>query len=259
MTVSVVIRNRNESDHLRRVLARIAEQRMRPLEVIVVDNESTDDSRKWIAEAGAQLVHLPAGEFTYGRSTNLGFSHCSGDLMLLLSAHSLPVGRYFLDSVVEPFEDPRVAAVRIPIAANTAELQNLEKLAPLDANSPAKDIFARGPVASGSVVRRSVWLGCKVDEKLSAAEDKEWAMRVLRSGDYIMPVAHACYSYTRHFTPDAFLRKIKKEELAGFQAAGLATPASLKDLVKSTLVAPRDVMHKVRFNTEMYLLRRRLK
>ncbi|MFN7921734.1 MAG: glycosyltransferase family A protein [Bryobacteraceae bacterium] len=258
-SVSVVIRNRNEGEHLRRLLERMKIWRTQPLEVVVVDNASTDDSRKIIEDMGARLVHLPEGQFTYGRATNLGFEHARGELVLMLSSHTVPLGRYFLEEVTEPFADPRVAAVRIPIAANTAELLKLGQIAPLDQSSAVKDVFARGPVASGSVIRRSVWLEHKVDEKLLAAEDKEWAMRVLATGKWIMPVVPAAYAYTKRFVGDAYLNKIRKEERAGFEIAGLRTPHSFVDLVKSVLVMPRDSWRQAREKIALHRFRAGLK
>jgi glycosyltransferase involved in cell wall biosynthesis len=255
-TVSVVIRNRNEAVHLERVLRRLQEQRTPPLEVVVVDNDSTDGSRDLIRQYGARLVHLPAGQFTYGKATNLGFEHARGELVLMLSAHSVPIGTFFMDEVTAPFADARVAAVRIPIAANTAELRNFSKFAPLDQTSTLQEIYARGPVASGSVIRRSIWLRHRVDETLEAAEDKEWASRVLAEGGWIMPVANACYAYTKAFTHTGYLNKIRKEERAGARAAGLIPETDLPTLVKSTIVAFREAIWKVYSDWSLFYFRR---
>jgi GT2 family glycosyltransferase len=257
-SVSVLIRNRNEAADLKRVLARLREQHWDRLEIVVVDNESTDDSRRYIAEFGCKLVHLPAGKFTYGRATNLGMEHCSGDLVMMLSAHSLPIGRYFVADATTPFSDPRVAAVRIPIASNTSELRSLSNAAPLTSASSAEEVFRRGPVASGSVIRRSVWLENRFDEALGGAEDKEWALRVLKSGNCIMPVVNAAYSYTRSFDQVGWIKKIVREETAGFEAANLQPKASLKNAVMSILAAQRDVFRKARTEAQLYMFRRRL-
>ncbi len=256
--VSVLIRNRNEAVDLRRLLLRLREQQAQNLEIVVVDNESTDESRQHIESFGCRLVDLPAGQFTYGRATNLGLEHCSGDLVVTLSSHSLPLGRFFIDEVTAPFSDPRVAAVRIPIAANTAELKNIGTFAPLDSKSGVQEVFRRGPVASGSVIRRSIWLTYRFDETLPGAEDKEWAFRVLGAGDYVMPVANAAYCYTRSFPPEKWVQKMRREETAGLQAAGIRPRPSLKDTVFSILAAQRDVFRKALVEAELYWFRTRL-
>ncbi len=259
-TVSVVIRNRNEAEQLRGVLTRLRAQRTQPLEIIVVDNESTDDSRDVIRDFNATLVSLPLGQFTYGRATNLGFEHSRGDLVLMLSSHSFPVGTYFLDEVTAPFSDLRVAAVRIPIAGNSLELRNVVgRLSPLDRNSTAKDVFGRGPAASGSVIRRSVWERVRVDELLEAAEDKEWAMRVLRESDWTIPTVNACYVYAKTYTSETWLKKLLREERAGFFAAGLKREVDWIHVAKTVLAGMRDVWRRARTESALNFFRRGLR
>lgn len=107
-SVSVLIRNRNEAGALRIVLERLKIQYVQPGEIVIVDNESTDESREVAASFQCRVIHLPAGEFTYGRASNLGFENCSGDLVLMLSAHALPIGSHFIEDVTAAFSDPKV-------------------------------------------------------------------------------------------------------------------------------------------------------
>lgn len=258
-TVSVLIRNRNEADNLRRVLARLRQQYTQPCEIVVVDNDSEDESRRCINDFGATLVHLPKQAFSYGRATNVGFEHCSGDLVLMLSSHSLPIGKHFVDDVCEPFSDPQTAAVRIPIAANSSELRNLDAQVPLNSTSSPEEVFRRGPVASGCVIRRAIWLEHPVNEHLRAAEDKEWALRVLRSGPYTMSVANAAYCYLRPFSTAAWLKKIRREETAGFEAAGILPKASLKDLIQTAAAAQLESFRKIRIECGLYGFRKSLR
>jgi rhamnosyltransferase len=255
--VSVLIRNRNEGEHLYRLLTRLRQQHGKILEIVVVDNESTDASRHYAQEFGCRLVDLPAKDFTYGRATNLGIEACKGDLVLMLSAHSLPLGNYFINEVTPPFSNPEVAAVRIPIAANTRELGGIVP-PPLNAESSIEEIFRRGPVASGCVIRRNVWLQHRFDETLGAAEDKEWAARVLRSGNYIMPAVQAAYCYNRSFGELSWIQKLEREETAGLIAGNIKPRVSLKTTVFSILAAQRDAMRKARLEAHLYFFRTRL-
>jgi rhamnosyltransferase len=257
IAVSVLIRNRNEGEHLYRLLTRLRQQHSEILEIVVVDNDSTDTSRHYAQEFGCRLVDLPAKDFTYGRATNLGIEACKGDLVLMLSSHSLPLGNYFINEVTPPFSNPEVAAVRIPIAANTRELGG-NVAPPLNAESSIEEIFRRGPVASGCVIRRNVWLQHRFDETLGAAEDKEWAARVLRSGKYIMPAVQAAYCYNRSFGELSWIQKLEREETAGFIAGNIKPKVSLKTTVFSILAAQRDAMRKARLEAHLYFFRTRL-
>jgi hypothetical protein len=98
-----------------------------------------------------------------------------------------------------------------------------------------------------------------VDESLQAAEDKEWAqLRVLSQGKWIMPTVNACYVYTKVFSHNSYLAKIRREERAGFQTAGLRQHADTKILLKSTVVAFRDVLLKVHYHWSIFNHRRGL-
>src|ERR1019366_10558958 len=95
-SISVVIRVRNEGPALRTVLCALEAQDVKPLEIVVVDNASTDDSRIAAQQHGAKIVEMPQGEFTYGRGLNMGIREAKGEFICILSAHSLPIGRDFL-------------------------------------------------------------------------------------------------------------------------------------------------------------------
>lgn len=91
LTVSIVIPAYNEENHLRICLQAIARQTVRPLEVIVVDNNSNDATAA-IARAFpfVRVVHEKRRGVMYAR--DLGFTVARGDI----------IGRLDADSVVEP-------------------------------------------------------------------------------------------------------------------------------------------------------------
>jgi glycosyltransferase involved in cell wall biosynthesis len=109
--VSVLIRVRNEERALRGLLECLRMQKLdRPFEVVVIDNESEDESAKVARRMGARVFTLPRSLFTYGRAINSGVRLCRGDLIALLSAHSWPQGEDWLSRMVECVEEGGVAA-----------------------------------------------------------------------------------------------------------------------------------------------------
>ncbi|MGO1335796.1 MAG: glycosyltransferase family 2 protein [Cellulosimicrobium funkei] len=87
-TVSVVVPVRDDAAALDRCLARIARQTVAPLEVVVVDNASRDDSalvaRRWGAVVvREERVGIPAAAAT-------GYDAARGDVIARLDADSLP-------------------------------------------------------------------------------------------------------------------------------------------------------------------------
>ncbi|HLK25619.1 MAG TPA: glycosyltransferase family 2 protein [Caulobacteraceae bacterium] len=91
MTLSVVIRSRDEADRLRLVLASLARQRGLS-EVVVVDDGSTDHTQAVLAEAASvlPLVAIRHAD-SRGRSaaSNGGAAAASGDVLLFLDGDTL--------------------------------------------------------------------------------------------------------------------------------------------------------------------------
>jgi glycosyltransferase involved in cell wall biosynthesis len=85
--VSVVIPSFNDAVLLRGCLAALAVQTRPADEIVVVDNDSTDDTAEVAARAGARVVREPIrGIFP---ATAAGFDAASGDLLLRLDADSI--------------------------------------------------------------------------------------------------------------------------------------------------------------------------
>jgi rhamnosyltransferase len=218
--VSVIIRNRNEGNHLHHVLKALSVQIGPPLEVIVVDNASTDDSVKIAQDFGATVVHLPKDKFSYGRGLNVGLRVATGDVCVILSAHSIPVGKGFITSCLTPFSDAAISAARCVYATKSSDLIRWTCPETLDHSASLQDIISKGPLASGCVVRRSVWLKTPFDEDVDAAEDKLWAAAILKLGYKIVSPCDAFYVYTKPQSQAQLVRKNYRELRAIFGATG---------------------------------------
>lgn len=87
--VSIIIPARNEEKNLSRLLASIQATRSSAVEVIVVDDGSTDATAKVAADAGATVLHgvaLPAGWTGKTWACAQGAEAAEGDLLLFLDA-----------------------------------------------------------------------------------------------------------------------------------------------------------------------------
>ena len=82
--VSVVIPNWNRSALLKKLLEDLAAQDLRPDEVIVVDNGSTDDSVSMARAAGATVIELSANK-GFSKAVNRGIERCQGDWIAILN------------------------------------------------------------------------------------------------------------------------------------------------------------------------------
>jgi rhamnosyltransferase len=91
------------------LLEGIRQQTIGDVEVILVDSGSTDGTVS-IAEAfGARIVRIPSAEFTFGRSLNFGVREATREFVVIASAHVYPVYPDWIESLLRPFEDERVA------------------------------------------------------------------------------------------------------------------------------------------------------
>lgn len=237
LPASVVIRNRNERKYLEPLLRALSLQTVRP-EVVVVDNESTDGSAEMAAASGAKLVHLAKSEFTYGRAINIGVANASAEIIVMLSAHSLPLGEHFIESCLGPFADERVAAVR---CLRVEHLQ--EWLSPVVQEGPValEDFSWCWTENNGCAFRKSVWRQFPFDEQIEYAEDRLWCYHVLNAG-YRILTANAWYHYfkTERFWPS--LRSYRRQVTAFYRMSGQALPLGV-GLRQILLVAPSRAVH----------------
>jgi rhamnosyltransferase len=112
-TVSIVIRNRNEGRELRNLLSLLTQQEYPSdrVEIVVVDNESDDDSVQVAREFNARVINLPYEEFTFAHAANLGCQNATGELLVFFSSHSIPMSNKLLAHGVRHFVDPKVVGV----------------------------------------------------------------------------------------------------------------------------------------------------
>ena len=113
--LSVIINNYNYERFLRSALESARSQSYSNLEVVVVDDGSTDQSREILAAEGgdASLIFKPNGG--QASAFNAGFAHSTGDIVIFLDADDvlLPGAA---QSVVEAFERaPGAAKVHYPL------------------------------------------------------------------------------------------------------------------------------------------------
>jgi glycosyltransferase involved in cell wall biosynthesis len=194
---SVIIRVRNAEKDLRNCL-QLLRQQLLPrdvvLEIVVVDNESADNSVLVAKEYGARVVFLPVAEFTWGRALNRGIAASTGEIVLLLSADAHPANSSWIIEMANSLNEPNVAAVygrQIPRAdAPIDEIVRLRKYFP-----PRSVIFNRHSLECGeediiasnacAAFHKRIWEAYPFDENVYGAEERIWIQYILTSGDQI--------------------------------------------------------------------------
>ncbi|WP_445148477.1 glycosyltransferase family 2 protein [Baekduia sp. Peel2402] len=187
------------------------------LEIVAVDSASTDESRDVLAEFDATIIGIDPADFDHGLTRNLAAQHASGDVLVLLTHNTRPLGNRWLAPLVAALDDdPTVAGACSRVTPH-----------------PDADLLARrdGELdPSGSSVRSvkriddyGRWAGASPEERrllanfhtVAAAlraehvrrlpfravraigEDLLWAQEVLESGLALVhePASHALHSH----------------------------------------------------------------
>ena len=247
MNCSLVIRAYNESAHLGRLLEGINHQTVKDVEVILVDSGSTDSTVS-IAEAfGAKVVHIRPEEFTFGWSLNRGIEKATGDFVVIASAHVYPVYPDWLESLLHPFEDEKVALAygkqRGPESAKFSEQQVFHQWYP-DASQP------RQPTAfcnnANAAIRKSLWERNPYDESLTGLEDLAWAKWAKEQGGEIAYVAEAEIVHVHNETPGGVFNRYRREAMA-FKQIHPEAHFNLYDFVRLTTTnIASDIWHAAR-------------
>jgi glycosyltransferase involved in cell wall biosynthesis len=107
-SVSVVIPVRDDAAELAECLRLLAAQELAPLEVVVVDNGSTDDSAALARQHGARVVAEPRVGIPSAAAA--GYDAARGEVIARLDADSRP-GPDWVAQVARATADPRVDAV----------------------------------------------------------------------------------------------------------------------------------------------------
>src|ERR1700690_3362282 len=165
MNCSIIIRAYNEASHLPRLLEGINHQSIKDVEVILVDSGSTDATASIAASFGAQIARIASDEFTFGSSLNLGIQIAKHELIVIASAHVYPVYPDWLECLLRPFDEKRVAVVygkqRGTSNSRFSEQQIFQQWFPEADATRQPSPFCNN---ANAAIRRSIWEQHPYDE-----------------------------------------------------------------------------------------------
>lgn len=215
MSCSIVIRAYNEEKHIGRLLEGIRHQTLKDVEIILVDSGSTDNTVSIAESFDVRIVKIAPDEFTFGRSLNFGIRAASHALIVIASAHVYPVYHDWLESLLRPFEDERVALTygkqRGPEYAKYSEQQIFYQWYP-DLSKPKQDTaFCNN---ANAAIRRHLWEKYKYDETLTGLEDIAWAKWAKEQGYEIAYVADGEVVHVHNETPRGVFNRSRREAMA---------------------------------------------
>ena len=235
MLVSVLIRNLNEADALNICLKALQLQKVNfNFEIVIVDNESDDDSIAIASSYGCRVITMPRNTFTYGRAINMGMENCKGDYVLLLSSHVFLLNDNFLEEAVKHFEHKKIAGLRFTSANSYGSVGSslLYGAKSISWDSEAGDVYniwMHGTVNNCAFINKNVWQHFRYNEKIFYAEDKVWAYQVMKAGYSIRINIPLFYLYHKTMTREQVLYKRAQEEVSFVLTTGIPYRAYPKD------------------------------
>ncbi len=193
--ISVVIRAHNEAKWLGRCLYALSKQRLNIDDVILVDNESTDDTRD-IGEAyGVRLISIPRDDFTFGRALNIGIGAARHEAVSILSAHCIPVDELWGDYIhvhLGKGSQQKICGVygrQEPLPETSAmDARDLWTTFREERQIQESDYFFHN---ANSAVRKSLWHDNPFDEEINGVEDRAWGKVMIGLGYQILYEPHA--------------------------------------------------------------------
>jgi glycosyltransferase involved in cell wall biosynthesis len=112
--VSIIIINFNYGRFLRQAIDSALDQTYRPVEVVVVDDGSTDCSREIMRSYGDQIVSVLKKNGGQGSAFNFGFAKTSGEIACFLDSDDalLPDA---IERIIALFDPPDIVKVHWPL------------------------------------------------------------------------------------------------------------------------------------------------
>jgi len=212
---TIVIRAFNEEKHIGKLLTGIDEQTLQERETVVVDSGSTDATREIAREFGARIVNIKSSEFTFGRSLNRGIQESRGRYVVIISAHCYPVFPDWLEQLLKPFENQRVAVSygkqRGAASNHFSEHQFFRTYFP-DISQPNQgQPYTHN---ANAAIRRSLWEQHPYNEELTGLEDLAWSSWAKKQDQTIAYVAEAEVVHIHQETFKQVQNRYRREAIA---------------------------------------------
>ena len=181
--VSIIVRTKNEEKWISACLTKIFDQTYKNIEVILVDNNSTDNSVAKAKMFPIKIVHYKDEVFLPGKAINIGIKLSKGDYIVCLSGHCIPTNKYWLENLLSNLNDKNIAGVygrQEPLSyTNDLDKRDLLTVFGLDKKTQIKDPFFHN---ANSCFRREFWNKFPFDETVTNIEDRVWGSEVIKAG-----------------------------------------------------------------------------
>jgi rhamnosyltransferase len=182
---SIIIRTKNEERWISSCLQKVFSQTYKNIEVILVDNGSTDQTLNRAKEYPVKVVTID--DFFPGKAINLGIKEAQGDYIVCLSGHCIPVNEFWLEHLLKEIDNPNIAGIygrQEPFSfSSPLDKRDLLTVFGLDKKLQVKDHFFHN---ANSAFRKEIWKKFPFNEEVTNVEDRIWGKKVIEEGFNIL-------------------------------------------------------------------------
>ena len=212
---SIVIRAFNEEKHIGKLLTGIEQQTIQERETLIVDSGSTDATLDIARKFDLRIVNIDSRDFTFGRSLNRGIQEAKGRFIVIISAHCYPVYPDWLEQLLKPFEDQRVAVSygkqRGADSNHFSEHQFFRTYFPDNSQPDQGQPYTHN---ANAAIRRSLWKQHPYNEHLTGLEDLAWSSWAKAQGHSIAYVSEAEIVHIHDETIKQVHNRYRREAIA---------------------------------------------
>lgn len=115
-TVSVIIPTLNAEGEIGPLIQNHISQTLAPSEILVVDSSSDDRTAEEVDKAASsgggscvRLLEIERSDFNHGGTRRMAVDRTFGEFILLLTQDAVPLDEAFIERLVSPFSDERIA------------------------------------------------------------------------------------------------------------------------------------------------------
>lgn len=184
--VSVIVPNYNYSAYVSEAIESALDQSYANIEVIVVDDGSTDDSIRVLEGFGSKIKLIKQANAGVARARNYGVANSSGEYIAFLDADDLWMPDKIDRQVARLIADPEVGLVHVGVTEIDGKGQTVgERIDGMEGDVTKELLLLERSVVlgggSGFIVRRDLFESVGgFDEKLSTSADWDFFVRVSR-------------------------------------------------------------------------------
>ena len=206
MRISVIIPAYNAASTLEECLKSVARQTVRPFEVILVDDGSTDNTRRVAAkfEANLALRIVSQANSGLGKARNAGMAAATGDAYAFLDADDMWLPSKLEQGVKGLLKFPKTQWFYTPILEWTPDNEQSTRKRACSQVSSLQSFLSYNPIVPSTIIMRSGFdYAWENDRNLQ--EDVGAHLRVLSRGDFPKMLPEATLKYRLDFgmTADA--------------------------------------------------------